>query len=609
MNPGQPLILFETMPVPSVRSLSVSCVVAFGLLGPSLAQGPAVLVADINPGAAGSSPNVLVDAEGTLFFRANDGSHGNELWRSDGTAAGTIMVRDANPGTGSASVNFLTAVGPRVFYAGSDGTTGPELFTSDGTAAGTRLVRRIEPSGIGSQIQGFVEMDGIVYFTAFPQALGSELWRTDGTAVGTWMVRDIAFGSGSSILFGRAPYLVPINGTLWFGASDGGDIELWKSNGTAASTVRVHDINPSGSSQPRNFTALGSFVYFSCNHGSHGLELWRTDGTAVGTTLVLDINPGASASTPDNLVVFNNAIYFFAADAGNGRELWKTDGTPAGTMLVLDIWPGVDGSSPANLVVANDRLFFRADDGVHGRELWTSDGTPSGTVMVADLNPGSAHGMTTSSPLLAVGQGRLVFFSGDDGASGLEPWVSDGTVAGTRSLGDVNPGIAGSAPTSPCLAGNHLFFAADDGAHGSEPWAVPMSSLGVPVVQTFGQGCPGLGGIRPRIGSSGLPRVGVTNFQVTLTDIPTALGTRAVLLAGIDRGLQDLGGGCWLRVPWPAATYWRNVFSSPVRQTLAIPGNAALVGIEFFFQWGVNDQGGILGTVTLSDALRIVIGS
>ena len=57
------------------------------------------MVLDIWPGQEDSDPYQLTDAEGILFFRTEDGTHGRELWTSDGTAAGTVMVKDIRPGS------------------------------------------------------------------------------------------------------------------------------------------------------------------------------------------------------------------------------------------------------------------------------------------------------------------------------------------------------------------------------------------------------------------------------------------------------------------------------------------------------------------------------
>src|SRR5207247_222215 len=80
-----------------------------------------------------SNPQQLTNVNGTLFFVANDGTHGRELWKSDGTAAGTTLVKDIWSGGGSIGyLNTLTNVNGTLFFSARDGATGYELWRSDG---------------------------------------------------------------------------------------------------------------------------------------------------------------------------------------------------------------------------------------------------------------------------------------------------------------------------------------------------------------------------------------------------------------------------------------------------------------------------------------------
>ncbi len=97
---------------------------------------------DITPGSGNGSPELLTDLGGTLLFVAGNPSQGRELWRSDGTPAGTWIVKDIQAGTGGSSPASITTMGSAVFFAANDGVNGTELWRSDGTAAGTRIVQR-----------------------------------------------------------------------------------------------------------------------------------------------------------------------------------------------------------------------------------------------------------------------------------------------------------------------------------------------------------------------------------------------------------------------------------------------------------------------------------
>ncbi len=175
----------------------------------------------------------------------------------------------------------MVQLGSYFYFGASDGVVGAELWRSDGTLAGTTLFKDIWPGDGGGSPQGLMVMNGIIYFRASDGENGTELWRTDGTVAGTYMVLDINPGSGSS-----SPTLFTnCNGVLYFRASDGTNgSELWKSNGTSAGTIMVSDINTSAagaSSSPSGFTWVsGSTVYFQATDGTSGFELWQTDGTS-----------------------------------------------------------------------------------------------------------------------------------------------------------------------------------------------------------------------------------------------------------------------------------------------------------------------------------------
>ena len=377
---------------------------------------------------AGSSILSLTMAGTKAYFTVDDGVHGNELWTSDGTAAGTVLVNDISPGSNGSFPTLLTDVNGTLFFAANDGPHGFELWKSDGTAPGTLMVKDINPGADASLLlTNFAEDDGSVFFTAFDFTAGTELWKSDGTAAGTVMVEDINPGLSDS----TAQLLTNVNGTLFFTADDGTHgFELWRTDGTATGTMMVKDIDPGASSSiGEAFANVGGTLYFSASDGTNGLELWKSDGTAAGTMMVKDINP-FSNSFPSELTNVNGTTFFSADDGTHGFELWKSDGTVDGTVLVKDINSGAGGSLlfvPGGYASVNGSLFFDADDGINGPQLWKSDGTDAGTVMVKLLNPGGA----TPEQLTNV-NGVLEFYAFDGTSNGL--FKSDGTAAGTIEI-------------------------------------------------------------------------------------------------------------------------------------------------------------------------------
>ena len=430
------------------------------------------LVEDIYPGATGSEPNSLMDFKGRLLFAADHPDFGEELWRSDGTEPGTRLVKDIDPGplvvnsventeTGSSAPDKVLLTKKWIYFEATTVSYGEELWKSNGTVAGTSLVRDIVPGPGSSGAEDFVSTaPRTTFFRAWDAAHGEELWKTDGTERGTTLIKDINRDSppGARCQQGQCgipmgwshPDTVTAMGKMVFFAADDGihGVELWKSDGTARGTTLVKDINTvPGNSNPNDTTGavnrsaeveklfvVGKTLYFRANDGKHGVELWKSDGTRAGTTLVKDINTAAPAPTTnackrqkscagsswaDDMTLVGKTLYFTANHGTHGVELWKSDGTRSGTTLLKDINPGPAGSDPDQLTAFGGVLLFTADDGMHGSEMWGSDGTRAGTTLLRDLEPGAVG----SEPGELTTSGRFLYFAASNPSAGEELWA------------------------------------------------------------------------------------------------------------------------------------------------------------------------------------------
>ena len=438
------------------------------------AVGPLELLKDIQAGATGSFPSSFVVAGNTVYFVADDGVNGSELWKSDGTPAGTVLVKDIRPGASGSSPAQLAMAGGTLFFRADDGVNGAELWKSDGTGAGTVMVKDINPGAVPSSPTSVTAIGNTVFFAADTAAGARELWKSDGTGPGTVTVAEISPGTGDA----NPRNFAVMNGTLFFVANDPvAAAELFKSDGTVEGTLLVKDIRPGNfSSNLTGLVVVGGTLFFWASDGTTGMELWKSDGTDAGTVRVKDITAGAGGTSFGEAVAFDGRLFFVVTDATSGSELWTSDGTEAGTTLFKEIAAGAAGSSPATLTVSGSRLFFVASDGTTGRELWASDGTPGGTALVKDINPSGG-----SFPASLVPINGIVYFAADDGTAGREVWRSDGTAVGTSLLAEVVPGATGGTPSPAVLAGGRLFLTAV-AAEGFEPWVVPV---GLPDPMSF----------------------------------------------------------------------------------------------------------------------------
>src|SRR5215217_4522094 len=248
------------------------------------------IVKDIVPGPGSSGAEDFVSiAPRTTLFRAWDADHGEELWKTDGTKRGTKLIKDINldspPGArcdqdecgipkGWSHPDTPTAMGKTLFFAADDGKHGLELWKSDGTRSGTKLVKSINPSSASkaSDIGNLVALRKRIYFSANDGKHGLELWKSDGTRSGTKLVKDINTGTAGS----DPDQVTAFKGRLLFRADDGvHGSEMWRSNGTKANTALLINLEPGAvGSEPGELTTSGPFLYFAASTPSAGEELW-----------------------------------------------------------------------------------------------------------------------------------------------------------------------------------------------------------------------------------------------------------------------------------------------------------------------------------------------
>ncbi|MGL4464251.1 MAG: ELWxxDGT repeat protein, partial [Planctomycetia bacterium] len=375
------------------------------------------LLVDVKPGYQGGVGGPFVPLNGLVFFPADDGSNGRELWRTDGTASGTFLVKDLNPGAypnSSLPSDFgvgglkPAVAGGFLYFSASDGEQN-ELWKTDGSTAGT--TRAVDLNGASSSLpRDMTEVGGRVYFTALTPLLppGDRALHAYDPIADTTTVLTFTSDMNPPVPIGGTN-LANSGGTLYFSArptNDTAGTELYKA--VADGTVtRVGDIavpmpgRNDRSSFPQGLFDFNGVLLFTASAGDdNSRELYRVNPTTGLPELLLDASPAgvgdSLAGVFNGFVAFNGAVYFDANDPVTGVELWRTDGTPAGTRLVKDVKPGagsgltVDDTFPNTFTATavDGFLYFPANDGSAGFELWKTDGSEAGTTLVDDVKAG-----------------------------------------------------------------------------------------------------------------------------------------------------------------------------------------------------------------------------
>lgn len=465
--------------------LSTAAVLLVALAASAYAATPATLVRDIRrqPGPNLSSfPSSMISLGSRALFWAWTPLLGSELYRTDGTAAGTSLVTDLCPGPCSSGGSGGIAVGGRAFFIANDGARGSELWTSDGTPGGTRQLLDLGPG----PAEGFYFFllaggDRLLFETFGPPFVGRDFWSSDGTAAGTVWFAHLADGAeGGVVIAGDAAPGGPLPGgrRLYFRnfSPTEGLEELWQSDGTAAGTRRVlalpRDAGGSicaGDSADLPRVASGDF-YFAAGTEATGCELWRVAGGVAAP--LADLAAGDASSNPRSFVR-QGEWTLFAADRADGiSELWTTDGSLERTLPAARSGPPA-GTSPKYLGSNSARAYFAAETPEEGRELWATDGAPGHFGILSDgvIGPGS------SDPRLAGVARNRVFFWSSDPVRGTE--LNAASVVDIRGVARVRER---SSEDAFAAVGERAIFGADLG-------------LGVGVEPAVTNGYPGSTGL------------------------------------------------------------------------------------------------------------------
>ncbi len=381
------------------------------------------------------------------------------------------LLQDINPGVADTAIApyGMVAVGSTAFFAASSPASGVELWKSDGTTAGTVMVKDLISGSTDSFPNDLTNINGVLYFSAINPIGERDLWKSDGTDAGTVIVASGAFPG--TLLIGEPPLIAAIGNNLFFrGGNPTSGGELWISNLTTGVTNRLVDINPGvRSSDPGSLTVFNGDLYFAADDGTSGRELWRTNGSTLVTTRVADIWSGVDGSEPNNLKVVGSTLYFAAMGPSEGIELWATNGTTVN--LIRDIVSGVDGSLPSNLTEVNGTLLFATLSAVGAPELWKTDGTSLGTVRVF-------NGFTTEDFFYEFGSfttiGNSAYFTVITDSIVPIPrtitraWKSDGTNLGTVEATELTAGINVTGPQEITRVGPLTYFLGTSPTFGSE---------------------------------------------------------------------------------------------------------------------------------------------
>lgn len=272
--------------------------------------------------------DVLGTNGGNLYFTEyySGGNYVASLWKTGLNGTGTTKLKESNVSF-TGIHDFFATIGDEILYVMSTPGEGTEIWKSNGTPAGTSLLKDIVP-GNGSSVSvtwsTFYKWKNEVYFNVFPGSAGQELWKTNGSDTGTVKVTslpdrptNLPSGAGRLNMAGLNDKLI----FTIYSQTSGRDI--WVTDGSELGTQLLMDQSNSSFYAPTGFINYKDKLYISASSVANGKELYSTDGTLSGTVQISDLNPGSNSSTPERLTVSNNKLFFDAYTSSKGYELYK----------------------------------------------------------------------------------------------------------------------------------------------------------------------------------------------------------------------------------------------------------------------------------------------
>ena len=441
-------------------------------------------VNDARPGTTGSKPvayqGMRISIEDTLYFAADDGVHGYELWGYNTTTDEMWMVADIRQGAQGSFPGYLLAVqhGTQLFFGAYTDDNGTELWAHDHTTGTTWMAANLgpdQPSPSGSNPGDDIEImyGDTLYFSAFTPQYATELWAYNTLTQNSWLVQDIHMGSSANP--GWYMHFIH-NDVLYFTARDVGNVhDLWAHNQSNGTTWKVAAFGTDPNTHPGNYMdhLIGDTLYFDALTPL-GRELMAYNLLNHTSWLVADLELGQVGSNPGehmSLVVGDTLLFDTADDS-----LWAHDTSNGTTWRVMQ-HTGTNAGEGTHETVVGTMAFFQAQDPAGGAELWAFDAETGQAFRAADIVPGS-DGSNPGQNMM-VGLSGVLYFDASTHSTGRELWAHDPADGSTWVVADIaydDPNYTTPDPSSNparsfwAFHNGCLFFDAYESETGREMW-------------------------------------------------------------------------------------------------------------------------------------------
>jgi ELWxxDGT repeat protein len=312
-------------------------------------------------------PSDFIKYNNLLFFEASTDGYGREIWVSDGTKLNTSILKDINPGNNDGTFYSLqlssVVFKNELYFIAADGTSKGEIWKTDGTTAGTQKVTDF----LNHRIIRLTLVGDHIFFLIKSSDYTLQVWKSDGTKEGTVLVK------GDLPIWNEPTFQGKCNNVFIFTFQPEGtnNSRIWRSDGTEAGTFPLTAEIDGNGSGPGGTAALTQYIehnnklYFVSRFHLH-----ETDGTTENTKVIADLwQAYTNLVSYSDVIEVNNKLYFYFFSADNYRlEIWETNLTESHTQ---QMYSTINSRYffPSNLSKCDNSLLFCGSNQTGGTSL------------------------------------------------------------------------------------------------------------------------------------------------------------------------------------------------------------------------------------------------
>lgn len=460
---------------------------------------------DINKKPSSSYPHTFVQVGTDLFFLADNGTFGEEVWKHDLTNGSVTRVTDINPGANSAGIDYLfpfdgyiylnaqASFGNRLhrldpatseieqlsdgeyvadpgsfvvyrdtlYFTARPSSSNSKLYRFNTGTDEIELVLDFDPNINTESIGNLLVYDDVFYFTAREELYGNELYSFNVDTFEPTRLTDLVSGPGGAGISWMTPY----DGKIYFSAEDDQNLgkELFEFDPATGTARMVIDLYTGpGDSRPIFLRVLGDYLYFSAKVVGKQ-DIYQYDSATDEVTKIPSANPdGDSGAILGD--IWENKIYFRAFREETGDELFSYDLQTKTTSLAYDLIPGPESGNVGQPFTSEGVLYFSGFETAIANELFYFDTQAEEGGLIEDINQTTA----SSEPYEFTAFDGKLYFGAYEENTGREVWKYDPVNGTTSILVDQLPGIKNSQPGPFIAFDDRLFVAINFDGFGNE---------------------------------------------------------------------------------------------------------------------------------------------